>query len=225
MFSFKAADGIGLATLAGTLEKILPALRDSKADQVVAVAIRRGGEHEAHAIAETVERIVPLIGKIVGRRQKSALDSIVEALVPDMPVSHEQLTEALMVANARRAVIESGGWLTAAQVAEIGGFSQSNPSAQPNRWKRDGLIWALRHRGQDYYPAYALDPGAGYRPIKALSQVLGLFADVKDDWGVAYWFASVNSFLGGRRPQDLLATAPEKVIAAAQDEVVGVLHG
>jgi len=42
---------------------------------------------------------------------------------------------------------------------------------------------------------------------------------------MAYWFMSSNSFLGGKRPQDLLMSAPEKVIAAAQDEVQAVAHG
>lgn len=45
------------------------------------------------------------------------------------------------------------------------------------------------------------------------------------DWGLAYWFASVNSFLGGKRPQDLLIDTPDRVVDAAKDEVAGVLHG
>ena len=39
---------------------------------------------------------------------------------------------------------------------------------------------------------------------------------------LAGWFLAVNSVLGGRRPQDLLATKPERVIAAAQDEMDAV---
>jgi hypothetical protein len=42
---------------------------------------------------------------------------------------------------------------------------------------------------------------------------------------MAYWFLSVNSFLGGKRPQDLIASAPERVIAAAIDEVQEIAHG
>jgi hypothetical protein len=42
---------------------------------------------------------------------------------------------------------------------------------------------------------------------------------------MAYWLHSVNSFLGGNRPQDLLATTPERVIEAALDEVQEVAHG
>ncbi len=43
--------------------------------------------------------------------------------------------------------------------------------------------------------------------------------------GIAIWFASVNSFLGGKIPIDLLMIAPDIVLAAVEDEMAGVLHG
>ncbi|WP_407118280.1 hypothetical protein [Bradyrhizobium sp. LMG 9283] len=55
-------------------------------------------------------------------------------------------------------MLESGNWLTAVQIAEMAGFSASNPSAEPNKWMNDGQIFAVRHRGVDYFPGYALDP-------------------------------------------------------------------
>ena len=61
--------------------------------------------------------------------------------------------------------------------------------------------------------------------ISFMADVIGILAGHKDGWGMAYWFQSVNGFLGGKRPQDLLATDPDRVIAAARDEVQGVLHG
>jgi hypothetical protein len=70
-----------------------------------------------------------------------------------------------------------------------------------------------------------LDPAAGYRPLKALAPVLHEFGTSKSGWGLGYWFAGVNSFLGGRRPLDLLATHPALVLAAAEDEMAGVEHG
>lgn len=133
--------------------------------------------------------------------------------------------EARMTSEARKAVLESGDWLTAAQIAQIPGFSATNPSDQPNKWKEDGQIFAVPHRGVDYFPGYALDPATNYRPAEALAAVLAVFRGRKDDWGLAYWFASVNSFLGSKRPQDLLISEPARVVAAAEDDVAGVLHG
>ena len=133
-------------------------------------------------------------------------------------------TEARMADHARRAVLSEGDWLTFAQIAERAGFSASDQSDQPDTWNKDGLIFAINYRNVDYFPGYGLDPTT-FRPIKAMAPVLEVFQGKKDAWGLAYWFASVNSFLGGRRPQDLLLTAPAEVLAAAKDEMAGVVHG
>jgi len=115
--------------------------------------------------------------------------------------------------------------LTATEIAKIAHLSMKKPRTQPNKWKKDRLIFAINHKGIDYFPTYGLDQDKNYRPIEAMADVLNVFAGSKDGWGLAFWFASVNSFLGGKRPKDLLAKAPHKVIAAALDELVDVTHG
>ena len=130
-----------------------------------------------------------------------------------------------MLVRARKAVLESGDWLTAAEIAELAGLSTRNPSAQPNKWKKQGQIFAINHGGVDYFPGYGLDREAGFRPVKALARIIAILADHKDAWGMAYWFRSDNSLLTGRRPQDLLASAPDLVIEAAMDEVRAIAHG
>lgn len=130
-----------------------------------------------------------------------------------------------MLARSRKAVLEGADWLTAAQVAKLAGLSATNPSTQPNKWKRQRRIFAVHHNGVDYFPGYGLDPQAGWRPRKTMKSVLEVFGDDKDGWGLAYWFGSANSFLGGRRPQDMVATKPEQVIAAARDELQDAVHG
>ena len=182
-------------------------------------------ERTVRAIAETLVSLGPLVATLTKKRQRESLDRIIDALVPSVPPPQHMVTEARMTAQARKAVLEGAEWLTAAQIAQLAGFSVSNPSAQPNKWKKDGLIFAIRHRSTDYFPAYGLDPAANYRPVKALAKVLHAFGNTKDAWGLAYWFASVNSFLGGKRPQDLLANAPDRVIEAAHDEMTEIAHG
>lgn len=221
----KTGEFSGVGTLAGTPEQVRTGLSRLNAEQVVALTIEHGSESDAKALAQTVASLAPLVGAILKRRQDEAFNSIIEALVPDVAPPHHKLVEARMLGDARKAVLESGDWLTAAEVAKVAGFSASNPSAQPNKWKKEGQVFALRHRGVDYFPGYALDSSTGFRPVKALAKVLGVFRGKKDDWGFAYWFASANSFLGGKRPQDLLISDPDRVIAAAEDEAAGVLHG
>lgn len=135
------------------------------------------------------------------------------------------LEGATMLEEARSAVLESGDWLTPAGIAQHSGPSSRNPSAQLNKWSKQGRIFAIRDNEVDYYPSYGLDPSAGFRPWKALAEVIATFAGHKDDWGMAYWFRSPNSFLGGQLPQDLLGSSPERVIEAARDEVSEIAHG
>lgn len=215
----------GVGTLTGTPEQVRTGLSRLHAKQVIALTFEHGSEAAVRALADTVANLAPLVRSIVERRQDEAFRSIVEALVPEVAPPQHKLVEARMTAESRKAVLESGDWLTAAQIAEMAGFSSTNPSAQPNKWKKDKQIFAVRHRGVDYFPGYAVDPSTDYRPAKGLAKVLAVLRGRKDDWGLAYWFASVNSFLGGKRPQDLLIDQPARVVAAAEDEVAGVLHG
>jgi hypothetical protein len=38
-----------------------------------------------------------------------------------------------------------------------------------------------------------------------MAEILRIFGDAKDGWGLAFWFAALNSFLDDERPQDVLA--------------------
>jgi len=57
------------------------------------------------------------------------------------------LKEAAMLAQARTAMLERGEWLTAAQIAGLAGFSQSNRSTQLSKWTREGAIFVARRSG------------------------------------------------------------------------------
>lgn len=214
-----------LPTLVGTPQEVRIRLDSSKADQVIVVPIERSNARHADLMAHTLANIVSFIDLTLRGQSEQMIKALVDALVPKVPPTPSLLKEAAMVARSRNAVLESADWLTAAQVAELAGLSASNPSTQPNKWKRQKQIFAITHNGVDYFPGYGLDPNTGYRPRKALKPVLDVFGEHKDGWGLAYWFLSANSFLGGKRPQDVLASEPERVIAAAEDEVKEVNHG
>jgi hypothetical protein len=225
MTAEKALERSGVGTVTGTPDEVRKKLAHLPVDQVVALTLLHSNKAHAHVLLDAVVGLAALIPGIIERRHEAKYQSIIEAIVPDVPLPQHKLIEARMTAEARKGVLETGEWMTAAEVAEMAGFSASNPSAQPNKWKKDGQIFALRHHGVDYFPGYAFGPSTDYRPAKDLARVLEVFRGKKDDWGLAYWFASANSFLGGKRPQDLLISKPDRVVAAAEDEVAGVLHG
>ncbi|WP_145586897.1 integrase [Yersinia kristensenii] len=123
--------------------------------------------------------------------------------------------------NAR--ILADSVWLTARELSEKASFKNTNPSAGPNRWKSAGRIFALQLNGKDKYPEYALDEG--FRPIPVVKQVISLLGEKKTPWGLAIWFGSENSWLGGKKPKDVLATIPKQVLLAAQAEAEGGAHG
>ncbi|UTY57999.1 hypothetical protein [Massilia sp. erpn] len=220
--ALKPLDRTAMQTLSGTPANVRNQLNQVRAPYVVAVTLPETSDSEASRLSELFSKVALLARQIMASRHEERLATLVEALLPDTVPTPNELKEVTMLAQARSAVLASGDWMSAADIARAAGFSASNPSAQPNKWKRDGSIFALRHQGNDYFPSYGL--GADHRPLKPLAQVLAVFGAAKDGWGLAYWFMSANSFLGGLRPQDLLASAPERVLAAAHDEMEAVAH-
>ena len=219
------AGAVAFETLSGTAAEVRKKLRSADDGQVIALTLEHGTPSVRQALAQAINLITPLILARLAGPDQEALDKLVEALVPRVPPPQHLVAEARMNAEARTEVLTSAEWLTAAQLSKLAGFSGRNASAQPNKWKRDGKIFAVRQQGNDYYPGYALDVDAGYRPLKGLLPVLKCFDSNLEGWDIAIWFASLNSFLGGVRPMDLLKREPGRVLAAAQDEIDGVLHG
>ena len=220
------ADHPGVSTLVGSPQEVQAQLGNLLADHVLVVAFDHIKPNVFEALAENFANVASsLFEVLLERHDRESLERLAEVLVPRTPPSSRLLKEAAMLVRSRQAVLESGDWLTAADIAQLAGLSPRNPSAQPNKWKKQGLIFAINLGGVDYFPGYGLDPDTGFRPLKALAKIIETFGGHKDGWGMAYWFLSDNGFLGGQRPQDLLASAPERVIAAAMDEVQEIAHG
>ena len=135
-----------------------------------------------------------------------------------MPSSTEDSSK---LASIRKFVI-GDGWLTADEIGRRTGLGEI--ASDLDAWHASGLLFAINHQNIMHFPFYALDPNAGYRPAIALQQAIKTLRP-KSDWGLAIWFASANSFLGGGRPQDLLLERPERVVDAAEEEAAGVVHG
>ncbi|HBO1833575.1 TPA: hypothetical protein L4G11_001256 [Pseudomonas aeruginosa] len=134
-------------------------------------------------------------------------------------------TAAQMLTRAQQGVLESTRWLAAAEIEGLRGLHGRGATDQTSGWLREGRIFSIHLDGGEYFPCYALDALADYRPLRVVSDVLAAFGTTKDSWGVAFWFASANSYLGGKRPQELLVTQPDLIVAAAYDELQGVAHG
>ena len=120
-------------------------------------------------------------------------------------------------------IFAASEWYDSIKLCQLAGFSLTNSSAQPHKWKNEGIIFALRLGNTDFYPSYAFDDD--FLPVPAIKNVLGVFRNKKSDLKIAAWFASNNSWLRNQRPLDLILTSPDAVIKAAEIEVAPIDHG
>jgi hypothetical protein len=179
---------------------------------------------EAKIIEQVLVQIVQLTQQTLVTRSDDTLSSLVATLLPKEIPSATLVKEARMLLRTKEAILTSGDWLSAEELTSILGPSVKNPNAQLRRWERESAIFAICHDGIDYFPGYALDPQSEYRPYRELKKVIAQFAMTRDGWGLAFWFHSANSFLGGKRPKDFLASQSGLVVAAAADEVIAAVH-
>jgi hypothetical protein len=132
--------------------------------------------------------------------------------------------ERQMIARAKQKVLNASSWFTQAELTRLTGVPSPDLEIQLEAWKETKTIFSVLHDGLELFPAYAFTDD-NLQPLIGLQAILRLFADKKDNWGMAYWFAGANGYLGGKRPQDVLQINPENVLLAAEDELAGVTHG
>lgn len=215
-----------VSMLSGERGDVLKALKKSHAEKLLVVQVDNFQPKEFEHFAGNIGQLAMSMREYFTEEfNQKKMQALVETFAPSQVAQPHLLREAVMETRARKAVLSSGDWLTAAQVAELAGFSPRNPSAQPNKWKSQGQIFVISNKGVDYYPGFALDPDAEYRPYKMMAKIIAIFSGAKHGWGLAFWFQSANSFLGGQKPQDLIASDPERVIEAAYDALEEVVHG
>jgi hypothetical protein len=200
---------------------------DLKNDRTEVLAFLAHGEDEASRRIKfgVLRQVAGILDKLVDDRRTGRLQALIEALTPDIELSSTRIIEARMLSSARTAVLKSQDFVTASAIADAAHFSSKNPSSQPNRWKKGGLVFAISYKGTDLYPLYALDHKHGFRPVPVIAEILNVFDGTKDAWETAFWFESLNSHLSDKKPKDLIATKPEAVLKAAQVEAAGLQHG
>lgn len=146
-------------------------------------------------------------------RRAAAAQQLVDLLVGHIALKPVDMRLVRMQAQALRAISEGTEWLTSTQIGELAGLGRANPIGTVSRWKQQGRIFALRRGGKDYYPRYGL--GADFQPLPAIKQVLATLKCYEAE-GLASWFESTSRYLGGKRPREVLATKPDKVLEAAR---------
>lgn len=177
-----------------------------------------------HAMAQVLEAVVPALDRLLAektaqvrsRKMEELVDFITGQLVVPSVVD-TQMAQRLATRHAR--VLNEFGFATASALADANHSRAANRQALTENWKTRGQVFAVRHRAasgqmQEVFPLFQFED---HKPIKAVQAVLQAFGEHKAAWKLALWFTSNNGLLPRQaRPVDLLLTAPDAVVAAAQ---------
>jgi hypothetical protein len=139
----------------------------------------------------------------------------IERLMPDDIARPDPavLTQLYRNVTLRVAFLESHETWDANQVAEFSGSTARNKAATAARWRSEGLIFAIDHRGDLLHPAFQFDVDTR-RPKPVMASLLKAFgAREASGWEIALWLTRPHPALGAP-PIEVLDQEPERVLAA-----------
>jgi hypothetical protein len=151
-------------------------------------------------------------------RERRTFERMVDAMLPETPLpTPPAVLQARLNAAAREELISEFGLLSSSEIAALAGSQAKNKAALANRWKQEGRIFSVPHRGSTYFPGFQFDVAG--RPHEAVAGVLKVLGAKMSEWGLGLWFTAAKGWLGDKRPVDLLDIDPKRVVEAAEREV------
>jgi hypothetical protein len=175
-------------------------------------------EHEGTVDAPTMATLSAFRNLVAHGR---AADRLIDALMPEsiaVPTPAAVL-QARRNAEARGALLDEFGALRSHEVADLAESRASNRAALANRWRAENRLVAVPVRDELLYPGFQFNAEGKPKPVIGPT-IAWLRSDPHTtDWQMALWFVTPTSWLGGRRPVDLLDERPDAVIDAARREV------
>ena len=203
--------------------------REEGADELFRELVRKGREMEtqgaravdggpAEPLAEESREILAYAGVLERwAREHGTFERMVDAMMPEtlLPTPPAVL-QARRNAEAREELISEFGVLSSTGVASLAGSRAKNKASLANRWKQEGRIFSVPHRGSVYFPSFQFDSEG--RPREAVAGVIRAWGSKISEWGLGLWFTAANGTLGGKRPVDLLESEPDRVVGAAERE-------
>ncbi len=171
------------------------------------VATFAGGEQLARLVAE---RLTAAQGDHA--REAQILDAM---LPPIETMTNVAATQLRWNAVARAEALREFGAPTSAQLAELRGAKTANPHTTTSRWLSAKRVFAVDTAAGRLFPAFQFAQG---EPLPVIGRILAALRGQVQGWELLLWFTGSNGYLGGARPVDQLAKAPEEVVAAAASQ-------
>ena len=166
-------------------------------------------------LTELLQRVVARLPSMAAMHGQALternIELMIESILPDMPRADIRAQLEIDNARLRADYLQETRMLTGSEIRAGSGLNPKNASEPASRWKREGRIFAVRHRGRDLYPAFQFSDG---QPRRVIKDILAQMPASLTPWQIALWFASGNGWLDGATPEERL-DAPSEVVEAA----------
>lgn len=142
-------------------------------------------------------------------------EELIQRMTPDLAVPSESVArQAQRNAAARADFLSEFGVLTGDQIGEEHSRAR-NRHALAARWRKEGRVFGVTHRGRMLYPDFQFDSRSGELRPEIRAVLAALPTERMSDWEVALWWTATNGWLSGSRPVDALDEDPDAVAVAA----------
>jgi hypothetical protein len=179
-------------------------------------------EREGTVDAPTMATLRAVRNLLVHGRE---VDRLIDALMPEQIAvpTPAAVLQARRNVEARSTLLEEFGALRSQEVADLAESRASNRAALANRWRGENRVVAVPVGDDLLYPGFQFSAEGKPKPAIGAA-VAWLRSDPHTtDWQAALWFATPTSWLGDKRPVDLLDEDPDAVIDAARREVSDIV--
>ncbi len=134
--------------------------------------------------------------------------------------------EERMLEDAKSFIRASGEFRTTSDLAKLLRVEIHDLDQQLNDWMYRREIFSIQDQNAgELFPVFGFDSKCGLQVSEAIPRVLEIFRGKLSDWAIAAWLIAGNGYLDGESPRNLVEKNPNRVIAAAQDEMNEVSHG
>jgi hypothetical protein len=102
--------------------------------------------------------------------------------------------------------------LTSAEVAQDSTSTAKNRAAIASRWLAEKKIFSIQFGRRVLFPKFQFQDGS---PLPVISDMMEEFPKHATGWDYAFFLTTPNTFIGGRKPIELLRTNPEQLVSLA----------
>lgn len=160
--------------------------------------------------AQSIDALINDLEATTEQALSNASRTIPQSASPPEAVS-DPIQNAIEI---REHLLQTVHLLDAVKWAKWRGVKTKNPSAALGKYKNQKRVFAVRAGNRDLYPAFQFSENA--EPLPVIAQVLKIVPKDSQGWPLLSWFEARSAVLQDRKPSDVLASAPQKVLAAAR---------